>query len=873
MHLPAGEAVGSLNKTKWANTTAKERLVILEQLQERLTEEMEDLGQEEAEMKNMKIGTTDNPYAADACRLTSVVPLAFCISSAIDLYKTNIAGKPLGPVRVNKVEPHSGVDMIDFGNKDDTENEEEDDTQQQQQEFEQEADTSHSQIDELFPDNKNNNTQQQQDEDNDKEDNTKDKKKDNDQEDTTKEDKEKSELIVENGDDNTDNNNIPPVTPTAADALPPDELIPSSPPEQQPDVPPPPPPSDSPAKIPDNTPPEPPSDPPPEPPANPPPEPPASPPPEPPQTTQEEEAAEKDGEADQSTTEEINGDDKQHDNADTTKENGTGNDDTVPSTTEEPDTTTTINDEKNDKDATVENGDTAETEPPPSSTEATTTTTNDEVEEGKKIKIMFEEGDEFAMLDPDGKPPAVFHDALISPRTWNEKGYFNSRQERLRFRIIQQPPQDEAEAVERDPNNEDGRVGPYDRRDPKATAILGASCYSAAPEIIKATFFDGHVVVYKPHPYNVDVDRIWAEVLKPLVEIGAVSYCKADEGPELVKDPRIDQIYMTGTAETGREVLQAANSSDTTNNKKKTCVLQTGSVNPVILVPGLNRQWKAKEMRHHALQIASAGKFNGGHFCGRPQVIVTSKSWDQREAFLEELEKAIAERTPPEGSYDPKYRREFNRFVREYPENSKIIEAEGLTTDSARVLLVTGAAEDSYGLQHEAFCQVLIEVALDIPDHPVAYLPEAVKFCNEKLYGSLCATIVVDDVVNKKYSGIVHQALTDLNYGTVATNAMACFAWFNPGMYWGNYKFDDDDEECEAKGVGHFGNLMGYHESAVKSVITDCFTGNGHWIKTCRGAYAEKIASLSHYALEPSWKKVSAYKYKGVRAAAARKDW
>ena len=207
--------------------------------------------------------------------------------------------------------------------------------------------------------------------------------------------------------------------------------------------------------------------------------------------------------------------------------------------------------------------------------------------------------------------------------------------------------------------------------------------------------------------------------------------------------------------------------------------------------------------------------------------------------------------------------------MKEYPDG-KIIEAEGLATDSARVLLVTGASEDSYGLKNEAFCQVFIEVALGFPDHPVAFLPEAVKFCNEKLDGSLCATIVIDDVNNKKYHGIVQQALSDLNYGTVSTNAMACFGWFNPSLYWGNYNVDD--ENSRAKGVGHFGNLMGY-QSAVKSVITDTFCGSGHWIKTCRDAYAEKIAALSHYALEPSMKKVSAYKYKGVRAAAARKDW
>lgn len=369
------------------------------------------------------------------------------------------------------------------------------------------------------------------------------------------------------------------------------------------------------------------------------------------------------------------------------------------------------------------------------------------------------------------------------------------------------------------------------------------------------------MVVYKPHPYNMEADRIWAEIMKPVVEVGALSYCLPDQGPELVKDPRVDQIYMTGAEETAQEIRKMTD---------KPCVFETGSVNPVILVPSMKRKWRPKELRHHALQIASAGKFNGGHFCGRPQVIVTSKNWEQRDAFLTELRKAIAELTPPEASYDPKYRKQFDRFVKEYPDGKIIEPSEDLVTEYARVLLVKNADHESYGLKNEAYCQVLIEVALDLPDHPVAFLPDAVKFCNDKLFGSLCATIVVDDATNKKYTGIVQQALTDLQYGTVSINAMALFGWFNPSLYWGGYK--ENKEDGIERNVGHFGNLFGY-ENGMKSIITDTFCGSGHFIKTCRGAYAEKMSSLSYYALEPTMKKVTALKLKGVRAAAARRDW
>jgi len=94
--------------------------------------------------------------------------------------------------------------------------------------------------------------------------------------------------------------------------------------------------------------------------------------------------------------------------------------------------------------------------------------------------------------------------------------------------------------------------------------------------------------------------------------------------------------------------------------------------------------------------------------------------------------------------------------------------------------------------------------------------------------------------------------------------------WTNPSLCWGNYRKDGADDKSAA--VGHFGNLFGY-ENAVKSIITDGFQAQGHFLKTCRGAYSSKMAALSHFALEPTWKNVSAYKLRGVKAAAARKDW
>ena len=794
MHVKADEAIQKLDKVKWANMKAGERLKILEQIQEQLSEEMEDLGVEEAEMRNIKIGTQDNLFTADACRLSAVIPLAFEISSCIELYKANIAGKPLDPVSVTLVD-NSQVDEIKFG----------DDSLSKlptQNGLEGMApppmappppprnDGDEGEAEPLAEENAKEETGQQPEEE----------KMNGDDGADDKGEENIADKNSENGEDTKDETLKDPEENSKDTEA---EVVNEEADESSKDV-------EENGKYSE----------------------------EQKETADDVEEAES-GDTDKEGDKEDADDDQQQQQ----QEEGKDKDDAELPSTE--------NAEEN-KDVNIVSDD--EDDEEPTNTEKAKQDIDD-----VQIKVVFGDEQKNDVEFVPKNPGEIYYDVLVSPRTWNERGYFNARQDRLR--------------ITGDPNMPDCRVGPYDRRDPQATAILGAGSYSAAPEIIKATFLDGHVVVYKPHPNNADIDKIWSEIMKPLVEVGALSYCTHDQGPDLVKHDRIDQIYMIGSAETAQGILKTTD---------RPCILQTGSVNPVILVPGLDRQWGVREMRHHALQIATAGKHNGGHFCGRPQVIVTSKSWDQRDQFLKELEEALSTTTPPEGSYDPKYRQTFQNFVDMYPDG-KIIRQDGVDTSAADVLLVTGCSpKDFYGLQNEAFCQVFIEVCLDAIDHPLTFIPAAVKFCNQELYGSLCATIVIDDQTNQTYSKVIEKALSDLQYGTVSTNVMACVGWNNPALYWGSYKKNVPQDEASIKdnayfghferGAGHFGNLFGYKD-ACKSIITDTFTGKGHFIKTCRGAYNGKIAALSNYAVDPTWKKLSAYKLKGVRAAAARKDW
>lgn len=171
------------------------------------------------------------------------------------------------------------------------------------------------------------------------------------------------------------------------------------------------------------------------------------------------------------------------------------------------------------------------------------------------------------------------YDIRVGPLSIKDRLYYTTRRDTLR---VQGKPT---------------RILPKDQPT-QVIACLGAGNYSGPVENIKAIFFDNHVVVSKPHPLHQEMDHIWETILQPLVEIGALSFCHADEGPALSKHPKVDKIYFTGGAETAKLIQ---------NSTDKPVVVESGGTNPMLIVPS-NRKWSKWELQHHAKQIVTFSK-------------------------------------------------------------------------------------------------------------------------------------------------------------------------------------------------------------------------------------------------------------------------
>lgn len=367
-------------------------------------------------------------------------------------------------------------------------------------------------------------------------------------------------------------------------------------------------------------------------------------------------------------------------------------------------------------------------------------------------------------------------------------------------------------------------------------AVSGAGNYSSSIEMAMALFLENKAVIHKPHQLNEATDEIWAKIFAPLIERKALAFCDADQGREMSALEGLHAIYFTGSTGVARAIQNAASAP---------LVSECGGNNPCLIVPG--RTWTDKEIKHYAVMLASVGKLNGGAVCGRPQTIITSKNWPQRQQFLVALRKAIADDTFACGTYYPGVDKTKAAFLENQP-TSEILQPEEGKHASGEYILIPGIKEDDFAVTNEAFCQIFSELPLDTDNDADDFLTKATTFCNGKLLGSLGCMIVVDDETLEKQTALIDRAVHELNYGGIAVNNVPPNIWLNAYLTWGGC---GETTENFVSGVGNFGNALNY-ENITKSVIIDAF-GAPAFELTNRKQFLHLLENASLFSVDQSW--------------------
>ncbi|MFZ1754198.1 MAG: aldehyde dehydrogenase family protein [Caldilineaceae bacterium] len=355
----------------------------------------------------------------------------------------------------------------------------------------------------------------------------------------------------------------------------------------------------------------------------------------------------------------------------------------------------------------------------------------------------------------------------------------------------------------------------------KVSLVLAAGNVSSiAPmDMLHKLLAEGSVCLVKMNPVNDGIGPILEEIFAPLHAYGFVDfvYGGPDVGKYLVQHPGIDEIHMTGSIHTHDAIVFGSGPEGEARKAANEPFLdkpissELGNVTPTIVVPG---PWTEADLRFQAENIATSKLNNGGFNCVASQVLVTPREWAQTDKLLYHL-RTVLRGLPSRHPYYPgaEDRRE---------QAASHAHAERLGDQPGDPVLIPGLdpTADEAAFREEFFCTALAETRLPGRD-PADFLRRAVVFCNERLWGTLAANIIVHPATIARRRRAFEQALADLHYGSINVNIWAASGFMLSQTSWGGYP--GHTLNSAGSGIGLVHNTFLF-DQAQKSIVYGNFT-------------------------------------------------
>jgi acyl-CoA reductase-like NAD-dependent aldehyde dehydrogenase len=345
---------------------------------------------------------------------------------------------------------------------------------------------------------------------------------------------------------------------------------------------------------------------------------------------------------------------------------------------------------------------------------------------------------------------------------------------------------------------------------PAVGLVLGAGNVSSiAPlDVVHQLIFEGRVALLKFNPINDYIGPYIEHAFGDLIARGFVrtSYGGVDVGDYLVTHPEVDAIHITGS-ERSHDAIVFGTGADGKRRKernepriKKPITSELGNVSPVIVVPG---EWSSRALEYQARHVATQLLQNTGYNCNAAKVLVVPARWPQRQEFIDRVGGKLGI-SPDRSAYYPGSLERYQRII----DAGGDVRTFGASQDGLppTIIGIDPAAEHPV-FTEEAFCRIMAVVELDA-DGPQRFLEEAVAFCNDRLRGTLNATILIDRDTLKENRLAVDDAVDRLRYGSVGVNVWAA-ACFPLGVTpWGAFPGHTLDDICSGIGFVHNARMI-----------------------------------------------------------------
>ena len=361
-------------------------------------------------------------------------------------------------------------------------------------------------------------------------------------------------------------------------------------------------------------------------------------------------------------------------------------------------------------------------------------------------------------------------------------------------------------------------------REPGVAVVLGAGNVSSIGpmDALYQLFALDRVVALKMNPVNAHLGPHLAAAFAPLIEADLlrIVHGGAEVGRLLTEHPDIAAIHITGSDRT-HDVIVFGTGEEAEQRRREgrprvevPITSELGDVSPVIVVPG---PWTDKDLAFQGDHIASMLVNNAGFNCVAGDVIIQHRSWARRRALLDAVRDSLR-RATPRRFYYPGAEERYELFVSTHRQAEQLSDAVEGGLPFTLIPDVDAADADDVVFTTESFCGVISETALDAPRSVPAFIEEAVRLCNEQLWGNLSATLLVHprSLADPEVAAAVERAVEQLRYGSVGVNLWAGINFLFVSTPWGAYAGNELTDIQSGRGTAHNTYLL---EDVEKTVI------------------------------------------------------
>jgi aldehyde dehydrogenase (NAD(P)+) len=364
------------------------------------------------------------------------------------------------------------------------------------------------------------------------------------------------------------------------------------------------------------------------------------------------------------------------------------------------------------------------------------------------------------------------------------------------------------------------KVYKSDDQSGQVSLVLGGGNIASIPplDVLDRLFAHKSVCVLKVHPVNDYLKEIFDSIFEDFVSAGYLQIVSggADVGKYLCQHEYIDHIHITGGAKTFESIVFGSGSEGQKRKKRgepqldKSVTAELGCVTPTIVVPG---PWSKADLKYQAENIATQKLHNGSFNCIASQILVLPEMWDAADDLLADVKTTISTVTPRE----PYYPGAHDRYesIRQAYQNCEGLD-DSDTCELPRLLItdLDNNNVDEYLFNQEVFVGALGQTSLPGSD-PGKYLKNAVQFCNEKLWGTLGANILIHPKTIRQLGSDFENAIADMRYGSIGVNAWCALAFLTAECTWGAFPGHTSTDIQSGIGVVHNTRLFEKPEKTV----------------------------------------------------------